>query len=100
VSGSTKICSNEAILTNRDPSKDFSLESSPNFVLCAEMVEWNLQERGVLRVDNVRHYKKDEQWVPGTPNPENYKRLVDIEYYIDIFERKDGQWVPYVASDI
>jgi len=66
------MCSNEAMLANRDPAKGATIESSPNYVLCTEMVEWNLYERGVLRVDNVRHNKVGDEW--DGSNPENYKR--------------------------
>ena len=79
-SGSMQICSNEAMLAN---SADGTLKSSPNYVFCTELVEWNLQERGVLRVDNVRHNKVGDDW--DGSNPENYKRQVDIEYFVDIF---------------
>ena len=72
LSGSTKMCGNDAILANRDPKKGSTILSSPNFILCSEMVEWNLMERGVLRVDNVRHNKVGEEW--SGSNPENYKR--------------------------
>lgn len=34
------------------------------------------------------------------PNPENYKRMVDIEYLVDIHEKKNGEWVPFVADDV
>ncbi len=37
-----KMCGNEAILSNRDPLKGNTLESSPNYILCTELVEWNL----------------------------------------------------------
>lgn len=98
LSGSLEMCSNKAMLANRDPKLQ-TIQSSPNFILCTEMVEWNLQERGVLRYDNVRHNKKGD-----TPdqnnNPENYKRQVDIEYYIDIYQKKGDQWVPFVADDV
>jgi len=57
LSGSLKMCSNQAMLANRDPTQGNTLSSSPNYVLCTEMVEWNLQERGVLRANNVRHHK-------------------------------------------
>lgn len=67
------MCGNEAMLANRDPNKDFSIESSPNYVLCTEMVEWNLQERGVLKVENVRHNKVGDK-TDVNNNPENYKR--------------------------
>jgi hypothetical protein len=36
------------------------------------MVEWNLQERGVLMANNVRHNKVGD--VSDGNNPENYKR--------------------------
>jgi len=52
------------------------------------MAEWNLGERGVIRVDNVRHNKVGDKW--DGHNPENYKRQVDIEYFIDIHEKKGG----------
>jgi hypothetical protein len=86
LSGSTQMCSNEAMLANRDPAKGATVQSSPNYILCTEMVEWNLHERGILRVANVRHNKVGDKW--DGHNPENYKRQVDIEYFIDIFERK------------
>jgi len=92
------MCGNEAILANRDPTKGDTIDSSSNFKLCTEMVEWNLQERGVLRVDNVRHNKVGDK--SGGANPENYKRMVDIEYFVDIHEKKNGKWVPFVAQDV
>lgn len=98
LSGSMKMCSNEAMLANRDPSLDNAIESSPNYKLCTELVEWNLQERGVLRVDNVRHNKLGDK--RGGSNPENYKRQVDIEYFVDIHQKMNGEWVPYVADDV
>lgn len=93
-----RMCSNDDILANRDPTKGSTIESSPNYVLCTEMVEWNLQERGVIKVENVRHNKVGD--AQGGANPENYKRMVDIEYFIDIYEKKNGEWVPFVANDI
>lgn len=83
---------------NRDPKKGSTIQSSPNYILCTEMAEWNLGERGVIRVDNVRHNKVGDKW--DGHNPENYKRQVDIEYFIDIHQKKAGQWVPFVADDV
>jgi oligosaccharyltransferase complex subunit beta len=91
------MCSNAAFMATRDIESG-DIQSSSNYVLCTEMVEWNLQERGVLRVDNIRHNKLGDEW--NGANPENYKREVDIEYFIDIRERKNGQWIPYVANDV
>ena len=94
------MCGNEAMLANRDPAKDMSLQSSSNYILCTEMVEWNLQERGVLRASNVKHKKQAEEWDASKANPENYKRMVDIEYNVDIEEKKNGEWIPFVADDV
>jgi hypothetical protein len=60
------------MLMNRDPSEGLTLQSSPNYKLCTEMVEWNLQERGVLMATNVRHRKVGDKF--SGSNPENYKR--------------------------
>lgn len=92
------MCSNEAMMANRDPKKGSTIDSSPNYILCTEMAEWNLGERGVIRVDNVRHNKVGDNW--DGHNPENYKRQVDIEYFIDVYEKKGGKWVPFVADDV
>lgn len=93
-----KMCGNAAMMATRDPASGNTIQSSPNYVLCSEMVEWNLQERGVLRVDNIRHNKVGDKW--DGANPENYKRQVDIEYFIDVYQKKAGQWIPFVASDL
>jgi len=98
ISGSTKMCGNDAMLANRDPAKDGSIESSPNYILCTEMVEWNLMERGVLRMDNIRHNKVGDSWDGNYP--ENYKRQVDIEYFADFYLKQNGKWVPLVADDL
>lgn len=97
LAGSLQMCSNQAMLANRDLNG--TMKSSPNFILCTEMVEWNLQERGVLKVENVRHNKVGDK-PDSNNNPENYKRQVDVEYYIDVYQKKEGKWVPYVADDV
>lgn len=97
ISGSIKMCSNSAFMATRD-AETGDIRSSSNYVLCTEMVEWNLQEKGVLKVSNVKHNKVGEKW--DGASPENYKREVDIEYFIDIHEKKNGKWVPYVANDV
>jgi alanine dehydrogenase len=42
LAGSMKMCSNQAMMANRDPEQGNTIQSSPNYVLCTEMVEWNL----------------------------------------------------------
>ena len=97
ISGSTKMCGNDAMMMNRESSSD-SIKSSPNYILCTEMVEWNLMERGVLRMSNIKHNKVGDKW--DGKYPENYKRQVDIEYFADFEIKQNGKWVPFVADDI
>jgi hypothetical protein len=42
LSGSMKMCSNAAFMATRDPEQGNTIESSANYVLCSEMVAWNL----------------------------------------------------------
>ena len=63
------------------------------------------QESGVLRASNLRHNKKGEACERGTsveecPNPENYKIEDNIEFYIDLEQKVEGEWRPYIADDI
>ena len=85
-------------MATRNEAKGNSIQSSSNYVLCSELVQWTLQERGVLKTSNVRHRKVGDSWTGA--NPENYKRQVDIEYFVDIHEKKNGAWVPFVADDV
>ena len=59
-----------------------SIQSSSNFVFCKELAQWNFQQRGVLKLSNLRHNKKGEAWT-GV-NPENYRVLDELEFNVDI----------------
>ena len=53
----------------------------------------------------MRHNKKGEACERGTsveecPNPENYKIEDNIEFYIDLEQKVEGEWRPYIADDI
>lgn len=63
------------------------------------------KESGVLRATNLRHNKKGEacardSTIAECPNPENYKIEDNVEFYIDLEQKTEGQWYPYVADDI
>lgn len=62
-----------------------------------ELVKWAFQEKGVLKLQFVEHYKADE---PGVANRTQYRIKNDVVYTAGISEWKEGKWAPYVpASD-
>eukprot|EP00349_Pseudokeronopsis_sp_Brazil_P006065 CAMPEP_0202965506 /NCGR_PEP_ID=MMETSP1396-20130829/9457_1 /ASSEMBLY_ACC=CAM_ASM_000872 /TAXON_ID= /ORGANISM="Pseudokeronopsis sp., Strain Brazil" /LENGTH=145 /DNA_ID=CAMNT_0049688239 /DNA_START=745 /DNA_END=1182 /DNA_ORIENTATION=+ len=77
-----------------------TLESSSNYRFCKELTEWTFKQRGVIKVENMRHNKKGEKW-QGV-NPENYRIKDDIEFYADFYEydMQSQKWMPFVAKDI
>ena len=59
----------------------------------------------MLRATNLRHNKKGEacprsQSIEDCPNPENYKLEDHVEFYIDLEQKMEGKWYPFVADDI
>ncbi|CDW86938.1 dolichyl-diphosphooligosaccharide--protein glycosyltransferase 48 kda subunit-like [Stylonychia lemnae] len=97
VSGSLGLCSNNHMLLT--VGKNGSIQSSANYVFCKELYQWTFQQRGVLKLSNLRHNKKDEKW-EGV-NPENYRVLDELEFNVDIHQKlPDGTYVPFVADDI
>ena len=59
----------------------------------------------MLRASNLRHNKKGEacprgQTIEECPNPENYKIEDHVDFYIDLEQKTEGVWHPYIADDI
>ena len=59
----------------------------------------------MLRASNLRHNKKGEACDRGVsieecPNPENYKIEDHVEFYIDLEQKTDGLWHPFISDDI
>ncbi len=52
----------------------------------------------------MRHNKQGEECrdksIEDCPNPENYKIEDHIEFYIDMEQKTEGKWHPFVAQDI
>ena len=73
---------------------------------CKQLANWVFQESGVLRASNLRHNKKgeacsqDKLSLEECPNPENYKIEDHVEFYIELEQKTDGEWRPYIADDI
>ena len=94
VAGSTTMCSDQVMTQNE-----------ANMKFCKQLASWVFQESGVLRTSNLRHNKKGEacesdQSIEECPNPENYKIEDHIEFYVDLEQKTDGVWQPYIADDI
>jgi len=68
---------------------------SGNEELTTQLVQWLLQERGILRASNVQHHRAGEKEAPFT-----YTIKDDVQYQVDIHEWKGDQWVPFSASDV
>jgi len=82
-----------------------TLESSSNYQFCKQLLNWNFQESGVLRATNLRHNKKGEKCTESDlskcgPNPENYMIEDHVEFYVEIEQKHEGKWVPYVSDEI
>jgi len=94
ISGSTTICSNKFYHLS---AVDGHPKTSPNHEFCNEIIGWNFQRTGVLRFENVRHQRKENQVTLGT-----YRIKDELEYMIDIYEydNKTGSWKPYLTDDL
>lgn len=94
VAGSLQMCSDQLMTLNE-----------ANMKFCKQLANWVFQESGVLRATNLRHNKKGEacsrdKSIEECPNPENYKIEDNVEFYIDLEQKTDGEWHPFIAEDI
>jgi hypothetical protein len=88
--GSMSMCADEFLAS-------FAGRSS-NQRFCEELIDWAMQESGVLRTSDIKHRKvgTDHQGV----NPENYFIEDTIEYFVTIHQKTKGKWLPFKAADI
>ena len=54
ISGSLDMCSNKFYILS---STNGEAINSPNAQFCQDMLNWNFQRTGVLKYENIRHYK-------------------------------------------
>lgn len=91
-----------------------------NALFSDAITKWGFQESGVLRATNVQHHREDgsspdkmlkdsqraDQPLTLYPDAEIardslvYRVKDNLTYSFDIHELKDGQWVPFAASDV
>lgn len=76
-------------------SQDKVYEKSGNQELAANLAEWVLKMRGVLRAGAVSHHIVNDD----TPPPA-YTILDQVEYSIQIEEFSNGKWQPFKANDV
>lgn len=56
-----------------------------------------------MRTTNLRHNKKGDQRCTGDKcgaNPENYKIEDHVEFYIDVEQKMNGKWYPFVSEEL
>src|SRR5699024_5012435 len=70
-------------------------DKSGNEELATSLSKWVFKEEGVLRVSTVDHFIKGDKTAP-----EYYTIMDDAEFWITIETFKNGQWVPFDATDI
>ncbi len=59
------------------------------------------QESGVLRARNLRHNKKGEKCTGEIcANPENYQLEDNVEFYVELEQKTNGVWAPFIANDV
>lgn len=61
-----------------------------------DLIKWTLQQKGVLRLKFVEHFKNDE---PQNLNPTLYRIKDQAIYTIGVSEYSNGKWVPYEISE-
>lgn len=69
--------------------------------MCKNIIDWNFQQKSVLKAENLRHELVDKSLVEsGSQKSQEYKLKDYIHFAVDIYEKVNGQWVPYIANDI
>ncbi len=70
------------------------LGRSANEHVATHAALWALQQRGVLRADNLRHRLVSAP--AGSPSPAGYRVLDEVEVAVDLFEVEGGAKKPYL----
>jgi len=94
-SGSLDLFSNKFFNSpvQKHDSKKYDISGNKKFI--SELIQWNFNERGVLKAENIKHHRVDEENAPFS-----YRIKDDIEYSVDISEWNGEKWVPYKGKDV
>ncbi|KHN80616.1 Dolichyl-diphosphooligosaccharide--protein glycosyltransferase 48 kDa subunit [Toxocara canis] len=68
---------------------------SGNLQLITELTKWVMMEKGVLRLNSVKHHRVGENHFPR-----QYTIMNHVEYAMDVEELKNGKWTPFNATDV
>ena len=92
ISGSTNLCSNKFYYLS---NKDYNSNKSPNEEFCQNLLEWNFQITGVLKFDNIRHRRINDNITLPT-----YRIRDELIYEIDIneYNPNNKNWEPNDSS--
>ena len=58
INGLFPMCSN--LFMTRNMQMDGNLSSSENYRFCEELIEWNFQELGIIKVTDIRHFRTSD----------------------------------------
>ena len=95
-SGSLYFFSDEAIMSQVKKVGDSKRhEKSGNLNVVDAVSKWVFKDAGEIRVKSVKHHKDGEKEAPGS-----YTVTDLVVYTIEVEQLIDGQWKPFVASDI
>ena len=96
-SGSIDFFSNKffssPVLKSLPASKEF--KDSSNRHVARAVSQWVFKEKGVIRVQSVKHHKIGE-----TQPPQAYTIKDLVHYEIEIEELVHGQWKPFMLTDV
>ena len=99
ISASTELCTDDFISLGLSSESDYT--ESANWILCKNMLDWNFQQKSVLKAENLHHVLADKSlYETGHQNSQEYKLKDYIYMSVDIYEKVDGKWVPFIAEDI
>lgn len=99
ISGSTELCTDDFISLSLSQESDYT--QSPNWILCKNMLDWNFQQKSVLKAENLFHELANKSlFESGHQNSQEYKLKDYIYMSLDLYEKVEGKWVPFLADDI
>lgn len=96
LSGSMDLCSDRFYRSSvKKANQGQQFSKSGNEDLCKTLSRWAFKEEGVIRVGKIEHHRVGEK-----EPPESYTILDDVVFSISVEKLENGNWVPYVSTDM
>ena len=100
ISGSSTLCTDDFIKFSSSKEGGDYTESS-NWSLCKNIIDWNFQQKSILKAANFDHSLADRSLIEsGLQKSQEYKLKDYIQVSLEIYEKVNGEWVPYIADDV